>query len=394
MKKISVIGSGYVGLSQAVLLSQINSVILVDIDKFKVDEVNKKRSTIRDSLIEDYLRKEDLNLAGLLFSEAKTSILNSEFVVLATPTDYNPETHYFNTNSLDGIIDSLNQWEYSGTIVIKSTIPVGYTQRVRETYSKLKIIFSPEFLREGTALFDNLHPDRIIVGSHHSYSKEASSFLKLLKDAALNNPVAQLTNETEAEAIKLFSNTYLAMRVAFFNELDSFSIKNNLNAKELIDGVSTDHRIGTHYNNPSFGYGGYCLPKDTKQLATDFENTPNDIITAIVKSNETRKDFLVNDILKNNPKSVGVYRIIMKSGSDNFRASSILDIMSKIQKAGVPVFLYEPLLDVEVFEGATVLKSLEELNKETDVIICNRMDDALETLKHKVYTRDVYREDK
>ena len=387
--KITVIGTGYVGLSNAVLLSQNNEVIALDIVKEKVDLINKRISPIGDNEIEEFFANKELNLTATLDKEF--AYKDCDIVVIATPTDYDPEKNFFDTSSVDSVIEDVKKFTPNSTVIIKSTVPVGYTQKMQDKYPELDIIFSPEFLREGKALYDNLYPSRIIMGKH---SKEAKIFANLLVEGAFKEDIEVLyTNPTEAEAIKLFSNTYLAMRVSYFNELDTYAEVMGLDSEEIIKGVGLDPRIGSHYNNPSFGYGGYCLPKDTKQMLADYENIPQEIITAIVNSNQTRKEHIANMVLSKKPKVVGVYRLIMKTGSDNFRASSIIDVMNIIKDEGVKVVIFEPGLKEEELYGIDVLRDINEFKEISDIIITNRFFKELEDVKDKVYTRDIFNRD-
>lgn len=384
--KIGVVGAGYVGMANAIMLAQNNEVVIHDIDLSKIKKINANISPISDPQIEDFIRKKNLNFVAT--SNQKYAIEGSEILIIATPTDYDETTNYFNTESVEKVIQAVIKHNPSALIVIKSTVPVGYTLKVKDKYGIQNILFSPEFLREGTALYDNLHPSRIIVGEK---SDRAKVFANLMLEGAIKkNTEVLFTQSTEAEAIKLFSNTYLAMRVSYFNELDTFAEIHGLNSKEIIKGIGLDNRIGSQYNNPSFGYGGYCLPKDTKQLKANYQDVPNSLINAIVDANKIRKDFIAASIISKRPKIVGIYRLIMKSGSENYRSSSIQGIMRRIKEKGIKIIIYEPILKENYFSDSKVVKNIDTFKEKSDLIVANRMSNNLLDVVDKVYTRDLF----
>ncbi len=387
--KIAVVGAGYVGLSNAVILAQHHEVAILDINAARIEQVARGESPIVDAELQDYLAHHELSLTAT--TDPAQTYENAEFVVVATPTDYDPHSNFFNTSSVESVTDAALAARPDATIVVKSTVPVGFTERLRKDHPGASILFSPEFLREGRALYDNLHPSRIVVGDRGEAGRR---FADLMVEGALEEKIpVLLTEPTEAEAIKLFANTYLALRVAYFNELDTYAATRGLDSAQIIEGVGLDPRIGSHYNNPSFGYGGYCLPKDTKQLLANYENVPQNLIGAVVDANRTRKDFIAEDILRRGPQTVGVFRLIMKSGSDNFRESSIQGILRRLEAKGVKVIVWEPALDADAFDGATVVRDLTDFKAQSDVIVANRWNPELADVADKVYTRDIYGRD-
>lgn len=383
--KIAVAGTGYVGLSLATLLSIKNEVYAYDIDKEKIELINKRISPIKDEYIEKYFKEKELNLKAT--PEYKESFKDAEFIIISTPTNYDENTNYFDTSSVEDIIKKVLETNKEATIIIKSTIPVGFTETIKQKYNTENIIFSPEFLREGKALHDNLYPSRIIIGEK---SEKAEIFANLLKESTLNNPIIKYMNSSEAEAVKLFSNTYLALRIAFFNELDTYAEIKGLNTKDIIEGVCLDPRIGTHYNNPSFGYGGYCLPKDTKQLLANYKEIPQNLIGAIVNSNKTRKEHIADMIIKKDKKTIGIYRLTMKKDSDNFRESAIQEVIERLRGKGLEVIIYEPTLNEDTYKGCKIINNLEEFNELSEIIAVNRKDEKVKKLTKTVYTRDIF----
>ena len=384
--KIAVAGTGYVGLSLATLLSQKNEVVALDVIPEKVKMINNRISPIKDEYIEKYFKEKNLNLKATL--DYKEAFINAKFIIISTPTNYDEKLNFFDTSSVEDIIKKVKELNIDTTLVVKSTVPVGFVENMKKKYDINNIMFSPEFLREGQALYDNLYPSRIIVGEKNETARE---FANLLKDACLKEDVViKYMNSTEAEAVKLFANTYLALRVSYFNELDTYAELKGLNTKDIIDGVCLDPRIGSHYNNPSFGYGGYCLPKDTKQLKANYKDVPENLISAIVESNKTRKDHIADEIISKNPKTVGIYRLAMKSGSDNFRASAIQGVMKRIKAKGIDVVIYEPTLKETLFFNSKVIQDINEFKNICDVIITNRLEESLNDVKNKIYTRDIF----
>lgn len=381
-------GSGYVGMSLALLLSRNNAIKVLDIDPARIEKINSGKSTIADDDIDNLLAKKNTNIIATL--DSKYAYSEADFIIICTPTNYDPEINYFDTSSVDNVIEEIFSLNKEALVVIKSTIPIGYTSSMQMKYDSSRIIFSPEFLREGSALRDNLNPSRIIIGSKSELAKKFGSLLS--KSATKKDIDILFTSSSDAEAIKLFANTYLAMRVSFFNEVDTFAIAKNLDAKSIIDGISLDERIGKNYNNPSFGYGGYCLPKDTKQLLANFDQIPQNLIEAIVLSNTTRKEFIANEIIKKSPRTVGIYRLIMKEGSSNFRSSAILDVIEKIKESGIKVIIYEPTLHKSIYNGLEIKKNLQDFKSLSDIIIANRFSNSLEDVQDKLYTRDLFNE--